>query len=115
MQIYANDLAAQTQTIHYADWTRIGDLDCKAILKTAHFNGGTHRRKSISHRRLGVSSLNALPFLVESRDAVTIHDAPHALNLTDGANFFVASLHQHLKMLDALRWIHLFKISIMRQ
>ena len=49
-----------------------------------------------------VWNLNALPFLVESRDAVTIHDAPHALDLTGGADFFVASLHQHLKMLNAL-------------
>ena len=106
MQIHANDLAGQTQTIHYADWTRIGDLDFKAILKSAHFNGGTHRRKSTSFRRYCVSSLNALPFLVESRDAVTIHDAPHALDLTGGADFFVASLHEHLKMLKVPRWIH---------
>ena len=99
MQIHANDLAGQTQTIHYADWTRIGDLDFKAILKSAHFNGGTHRRNSTSFRRFCVLSLNALQFLVESRDAVTIHDAPHALDLTGGADFFVASLHEHLKML----------------
>ena len=102
MQIYANDLAGQTQTIHYADWTRIGDLDFKAILKSAHFNGGTHRRKSTSLHRFSVSSLNALPFLVESPDAVTIHDAPHALDLTGGTDFFVASLHEHLKMLEIL-------------
>ena len=107
MQIHANDLAGQTQTIHYADWTRIGDLDFKAILKSAHFNGGTHTGGRPSPSIAFASQrLNALQFLVESRDAVTIHDAPHALDLTGGADFFVASLHQHLKMLNAMRWVH---------
>ena len=55
----------------------------------------------LSHR-FCVSSLNALPFLVESRDTVPIYDAPHALDLTGGTDFFVASLHEHLKMLEIL-------------
>ena len=53
-----------------------------------------------------VWNLNALPFLVESRDTVPIYDAPHALYLTGGADLFVASLHEHLKMLKVPKWIH---------